>query len=88
MVNLDETRPVTTALLKSNPNANVMDANIVVSIGISIAASEKGMGIVGETYIGIMTAMYNGELEEKDFETSSGRKKFVEKDNIFDSTAT
>ncbi len=31
---------------------------------------------LGETYIGIMTAMYNGELEEKDFETSSGRKKF------------
>lgn len=30
---------------------------------------------LGEAYIGIMTAMYNGEIKENDLETSDGKKK-------------
>lgn len=31
---------------------------------------------LGEAYIGVMTAMFNGEIDEKDLETTSGKKKF------------
>lgn len=39
---------------------------------------------LGEAYIGIMTAMFNGEIKEKDLETKDGKAKFEQmfKDNL------
>lgn len=57
-------------LLKMIPGAGQI-AGGVISGGTATLLTTA----LGEAYIGIMTAMYNGELETKDFETNSGKKE-------------
>ena len=57
-------------LLKMIPGAGQI-AGGVISGGTATLLTTA----LAEAYIGIMTAMYNGELETKDFETNSGKKE-------------
>lgn len=51
---------------------------------ISGATASLMTTALGEAYIGIMTAMFNGEIKEKDLETKDGKDKFEQmfKDNL------
>lgn len=51
---------------------------------ISGATASLMTTALGEAYIGIMTAMFNGEIKEKDLETKDGKAKFEQmfKENL------
>lgn len=58
-------------VLKMIPGGGTL-VGVAISGGTAILLTTA----LGEAYIGIMTAMYNGELDEKDLKTPSGKKKF------------
>ena len=63
-------KTIVSNLLKMIPGVGTV-AGGVISGGTATLLTTA----LGEAYIGIMTAMYNGEIKENDLETSDGKKK-------------
>lgn len=64
-------KTVVANLLKMIPGLGTVTGGIISGGTASLLTTA-----LGEAYIGVMTAMYNGEIDEKDLETTSGKKKF------------